>query len=331
MGRPGFTLGVGPSHESNISGIYGLSYDHPGPQHRGVRPHPHRPAARRGRGVRGRGLDGAHTGGVVSSPPRPGAPVRAVTPATARRRRARRWRGAVDGDRGGDRGAHRSRITSAPRRRGGQRHGSSPASRWPCTTTGTRRAGPWPPVPSSTPTGRTTSASWSRAGERTLTPPSSATERRSRRNSSPCSAQARPRSASGRVGRDTGLPEASHGSPTAGHVMSVIPAWSEPRTAIVTGGGSGIGLAISKRRRAPKRRPCVLDRDGGAAWRLAIEGRRAGDRPDRRRTDRPGIGAAVTEVRDVLGAATILVNNAGVAVRGSSSRSARSRTSESWP
>ena len=30
MGRPGFTLGVGPSHESNMSGIYGLSYDHPG-------------------------------------------------------------------------------------------------------------------------------------------------------------------------------------------------------------------------------------------------------------------------------------------------------------
>jgi F420-dependent oxidoreductase-like protein len=30
MGRPGFTLGVGPSHESNISGIYGLSYEHPG-------------------------------------------------------------------------------------------------------------------------------------------------------------------------------------------------------------------------------------------------------------------------------------------------------------
>ena len=30
MGRPGFTLGVGPSHESNISGIYGLAYDHPG-------------------------------------------------------------------------------------------------------------------------------------------------------------------------------------------------------------------------------------------------------------------------------------------------------------
>ena len=30
MGRPGFTLGVGPSHRSNIADTYGLSYDHPG-------------------------------------------------------------------------------------------------------------------------------------------------------------------------------------------------------------------------------------------------------------------------------------------------------------
>jgi F420-dependent oxidoreductase-like protein len=30
MGRPGFTLGVGPSHAANIDGVYGLSYDHPG-------------------------------------------------------------------------------------------------------------------------------------------------------------------------------------------------------------------------------------------------------------------------------------------------------------
>jgi F420-dependent oxidoreductase-like protein len=29
MGRPGFTLGVGPSHESLIRGVFGLSYDHP--------------------------------------------------------------------------------------------------------------------------------------------------------------------------------------------------------------------------------------------------------------------------------------------------------------
>jgi F420-dependent oxidoreductase-like protein len=30
MGRPGFTLGVGPSHAANIDGTYGLSYAHPG-------------------------------------------------------------------------------------------------------------------------------------------------------------------------------------------------------------------------------------------------------------------------------------------------------------
>jgi F420-dependent oxidoreductase-like protein len=30
MRRPGFTLGVGPSHEPLIRGMYGLSYDHPG-------------------------------------------------------------------------------------------------------------------------------------------------------------------------------------------------------------------------------------------------------------------------------------------------------------
>jgi F420-dependent oxidoreductase-like protein len=30
MGRPGFTLGLGPSHRSNITDLYGLSYDHPG-------------------------------------------------------------------------------------------------------------------------------------------------------------------------------------------------------------------------------------------------------------------------------------------------------------
>jgi F420-dependent oxidoreductase-like protein len=30
MGRPGFTLGLGPSHASLITDVYGLSYDHPG-------------------------------------------------------------------------------------------------------------------------------------------------------------------------------------------------------------------------------------------------------------------------------------------------------------
>ena len=30
MGRPGFTLGLGPSHEPTIRGAYGLAYDRPG-------------------------------------------------------------------------------------------------------------------------------------------------------------------------------------------------------------------------------------------------------------------------------------------------------------
>jgi F420-dependent oxidoreductase-like protein len=30
MGRPGFTLGIGPSHEPMIRDVYGLQYDHPG-------------------------------------------------------------------------------------------------------------------------------------------------------------------------------------------------------------------------------------------------------------------------------------------------------------
>lgn len=30
MGRPGFALGIGPSHEPLIRGVYGMSYDHPG-------------------------------------------------------------------------------------------------------------------------------------------------------------------------------------------------------------------------------------------------------------------------------------------------------------
>src|SRR6478672_10967160 len=30
MGRPGFTLGIGPSHESLVRGVLGMSYDRPG-------------------------------------------------------------------------------------------------------------------------------------------------------------------------------------------------------------------------------------------------------------------------------------------------------------
>jgi F420-dependent oxidoreductase-like protein len=30
MGRPGFTLGIGPSHKPAVEGVFGMSYDHPG-------------------------------------------------------------------------------------------------------------------------------------------------------------------------------------------------------------------------------------------------------------------------------------------------------------
>src|SRR5437588_2470954 len=30
MGRPGLTLGIGPSHRPLVEGVYGFAYDHPG-------------------------------------------------------------------------------------------------------------------------------------------------------------------------------------------------------------------------------------------------------------------------------------------------------------
>jgi 2-hydroxycyclohexanecarboxyl-CoA dehydrogenase len=98
--------------------------------------------------------------------------------------------------------------------------------------------------------------------------------------------------------------------------MKPVPAWSGPRTAIITGGGSGIGLAISKRLAVDGAAVAVFDLDGGSATAAAAAIDDAGgcavglavDVTDRRRIDE-----AVAEVRDRLGAATILVNNAGIA------------------
>src|SRR5437588_9212052 len=97
--------------------------------------------------------------------------------------------------------------------------------------------------------------------------------------------------------------------------MSAMPAWSDLRTAIVTGGGSGIGLAISKRLAAEGAAVAVLDRNGDAAAKVAEEieesgGAAIGLTVDV--TDRARIDEAVAEVRSRLGAATILVNNAGI-------------------
>ena len=87
------------------------------------------------------------------------------------------------------------------------------------------------------------------------------------------------------------------------------------RVAIVTGGASGIGLAISQRLAADGNAVAIFDLNGTAAEeeaaKIAASGATAiGLQVDV--SDRPGIEAAVAEVTDRLGAPTILVNNAGL-------------------
>jgi 2-hydroxycyclohexanecarboxyl-CoA dehydrogenase len=88
-----------------------------------------------------------------------------------------------------------------------------------------------------------------------------------------------------------------------------------PRAAIVTGGGSGIGLAIADRLAADGAAVAVFDRDGdsaeaAAAKIVAAGGTAVGIVVDV--TDRAMIDDGVAQVRDRLGRPTILVNNAGM-------------------
>jgi NAD(P)-dependent dehydrogenase (short-subunit alcohol dehydrogenase family) len=94
-----------------------------------------------------------------------------------------------------------------------------------------------------------------------------------------------------------------------------VTATGDQRVAIVTGGGSGIGLAISERLGADGVAVAVFDRDGegadaAAAKIVASGGTALGVTVDV--TDRAQIDAGVSEVRDRLGRPTILVNNAGL-------------------
>jgi 2-hydroxycyclohexanecarboxyl-CoA dehydrogenase len=90
---------------------------------------------------------------------------------------------------------------------------------------------------------------------------------------------------------------------------------STPRSAIITGGGSGIGLAISERLAADGNAVAIFDRDGASAEAAAAKivasgGTAVGLTVDV--TDRAQIDHAVAEVRDRIGRPTILVNSAGL-------------------
>jgi 2-hydroxycyclohexanecarboxyl-CoA dehydrogenase len=87
------------------------------------------------------------------------------------------------------------------------------------------------------------------------------------------------------------------------------------RVAVITGGASGIGLAVSERLATDGHAVAVFDRDGDAAGRAAAKIEAAGGRAvglEVDVTDRARIDAGLVEVRDRLGPPTILVNSAGL-------------------
>ncbi|MYH88913.1 MAG: SDR family oxidoreductase, partial [Acidimicrobiaceae bacterium] len=97
--------------------------------------------------------------------------------------------------------------------------------------------------------------------------------------------------------------------------MNGVAAWSEPRTAIVTGGGRGIGFAISRRLCLEGAAVAIFERDGDSARSAAEEIRSEGGRVVAYEVDvadRQAVDAAVAATREELGPATILVNNAGI-------------------
>ncbi|MGZ4693295.1 MAG: SDR family NAD(P)-dependent oxidoreductase [Acidimicrobiales bacterium] len=87
------------------------------------------------------------------------------------------------------------------------------------------------------------------------------------------------------------------------------------RVAVVTGGASGIGLAIAERLAADGAAVAIFDLNAEAARDAAAKIEAAGGAAigvEVDVTDRPGIAAGGAEVRERLGPPTILVNSAGL-------------------
>jgi NAD(P)-dependent dehydrogenase (short-subunit alcohol dehydrogenase family) len=86
---------------------------------------------------------------------------------------------------------------------------------------------------------------------------------------------------------------------------------NHPRSAIVTGGGKGLGAAITRSLRKRGVKVAILGRDRAA---LSLVGAETGALPvECDVADASALAAAVAQVREALGPVTISVHNAGIA------------------
>lgn len=101
------------------------------------------------------------------------------------------------------------------------------------------------------------------------------------------------------------------------------------KSILITGGGSGIGLAAARALLAEGARVCIAGRDE-AKLRKAADELKAGDRLTHRAcdvTDAEQVKALIAFATDKLGKVDILVNNAGMNVK---ERAVRELTPQSW-